>query len=202
MRALPGCWIVRCESDWMEMVSSDMNSEGVFMVRFWPMFRWMFRALVSRASVLVVLASIWLASCFWKYWFRPFWMACHEKSLPSANRSRGICMYVTLRLRLKLEVSTWIGPWRLEIGVVVSGHTIGTRCVKIQCHCSLLQRSIHSLKYHPTEFVSLLPGYGITTHCQDVGGTLGDACGGRLHILVGHFRGHRAKSSSQLVALV
>ena len=67
MRALPGCWIVRCESDLMEMVSSDMNSEGVFMVRFWPVFRWMFRELVSSASVLVVLASIWLASCFWKY---------------------------------------------------------------------------------------------------------------------------------------
>ena len=50
--------MVRCESDWTVKVSVVMKTEEVFMVMFWPTFKWIFRVLVSSASVAAVFASI------------------------------------------------------------------------------------------------------------------------------------------------
>ena len=42
--------------------------------------------------------------------------------------------------------STWIGPWGLEIGVIVIWEMIGTGGVEIERRCSLLQGAVSSLQ--------------------------------------------------------
>ena len=95
------------------------------------------------------------------------------------------------------DTLTWIGPYRLDIGVVVIGQLIGTRCVEVQSEQSLLQSSIDTL-HHGDDFRLCRE----ITYCQCVHSTLSDVGGGCLHIFIGHCRGHREKSRSQLVAFL
>ena len=65
MRAFPTDWMVLFASDCTEMVSNDMNTDDVLIVRFWPRLRWIFKAEVNNEVVSLLRAVICSAICFW-----------------------------------------------------------------------------------------------------------------------------------------
>ncbi len=63
--AFPTGWIILLERDWMEIVSNDINTDDVFIVRFWPIFKSIFNAEVNNEIVSFDWSLIWSAICFW-----------------------------------------------------------------------------------------------------------------------------------------